>query len=92
MKKSVIGIVEGEILPLAEFMARTQIKRAAWSALMRRAAAAGCDIAYRDGRQVFVDTSAWISLLKAKKHARPKKSGEGSVQRNRSSLRDAESS
>jgi hypothetical protein len=90
MKKSGTGIVAGEILPLAEFMQKTQMKRAAWSALMRRAAAAGCDIAYRDGRQVFVDTSAWIDFLKVKKHASPKKSGEGSVRGDRSSVSDAE--
>jgi hypothetical protein len=92
MNKVPSGIVEGEILPLGEFMRKTQMKRAAWSALMRRAAAAGCDIAYRDGRQVYVDTSAWISLLRAKKHARPKKSGEGSVSGDRSSIIDAECS
>jgi len=75
MKKATTGIVPGEILPLAEFMQKTQMKRAGWSALLRRATEAGCDIAYREGRQVFVDTTAWITFLKAKKHGSAKKSG-----------------
>ena len=77
MKTQTRGIVAGEILPLTEFKERAGLARHGWEALLRRATAAGFEIAFRDGRQVYVDTAEWVKFLRSGK--RGGSSGTGKV-------------
>ena len=55
----------GEILRLADFLERTQMKDAAWAQVKRQCAERGIQIASLAGRNVYVSTDAWLEFLKS---------------------------
>lgn len=83
VKTQTRGIVAGEVLPLAEFKVRAGLARHGWESLLRRATAAGIDIAFRDGRQVYVDTAEWLKFLRMSKRGGSTGTGKVSGSSNR---------
>lgn len=86
------GVVPGEILTLSDFCYRLKLGRHGWSAMLRRATKAGHEICFKQGRQLFVDTTAWIGFLKEMRisHAGTKGIGRRSVRRDRAAQCDGE--
>lgn len=85
------GVVVGEILTLSDFCYRMKLERHAWSAMLRRATKAGHEICFKQGRQLFVDTTAWMDFMKEMrvKNAGTKGLGRRSVRGNRQACSDA---
>ena len=94
VKAQTRGIVAGEILPLAEFKERSGLARHGWESLLRRATAAGIQIAFRDGRQVYVDTAEWLKFLRMGKRGGSTGTGKvpGSNNRRAQGSRDGSNS
>lgn len=85
------GVVPGEILTLSDFCYRLKMGRHGWSSMLRRATKAGHEICFKQGRQLFVDTTAWLDFMRVMRvsNAGTKGLGRRPVRGNRQACSDA---
>ena len=56
-------IQKGQVLPLQDFLHRTNMKYHAWNRVKKQAAKMGIILDLRQGRQCFVDSDQWVEFL-----------------------------